>query len=178
MLLGGLIGSSPEYRIHGFCDGILYAPPGQVGEGSPPGFWALEFKTTASSEFDVIHSANTPKEEHVRQAQIYLWLTGYKWSLILYFEKGAYGMGALTEHLVERDEERILALQAFEPLQKGALRGGRTGQRPPRHVAEAVDADGPVVLRTGLADELRELLRAVLPVQAEGRHGENCTDAR
>ena len=63
----------PEYRIHGFCDGILYARPDQVGNGSAAGFWALELKTTASSEFEVIRSANTPKEEHIRQAQIYLW---------------------------------------------------------------------------------------------------------
>jgi len=63
----------PEYRIHGFCDGILYARPDQVGDESAAGFWALELKTTASSEFDVIHAANVPKEEHIRQAQIYLW---------------------------------------------------------------------------------------------------------
>jgi hypothetical protein len=63
----------PEFRIHGFCDGILYARPDQVGDGSAAGFWALEFKTTAASEFDVIRAAKTPKEEHIRQAQIYLW---------------------------------------------------------------------------------------------------------
>ena len=63
----------PEYRIHGFCDGILYARPDQVEDESAAGFWALELKTTASSEFDVIKAANAPKEEHIRQAQIYLW---------------------------------------------------------------------------------------------------------
>ena len=66
----------PEYRIHGFCDGILYARPGQVGDETAAGFWALEFKTTASTEFDVIKAANAPKEEHIRQAQIYLWEIG------------------------------------------------------------------------------------------------------
>ena len=63
----------PEYRIHGFCDGILYARPDQVEDKSATGLWALEFKTTASTEFEVIRSANAPKEEHIRQAQIYLW---------------------------------------------------------------------------------------------------------
>ena len=63
----------PEYRSHGFCDGILYARPDQVEDKSATGFWALEFKTTASTEFEVIRSANAPKEEHIRQAQIYLW---------------------------------------------------------------------------------------------------------
>ena len=63
----------PEYRIHGFCDGILYIPANQVEDKSVAGFWALEFKTAAASEFDKIKAAGIPKEEHIRQAQIYLW---------------------------------------------------------------------------------------------------------
>jgi len=63
----------PEYRIHGFCDGILYAPPDRLEDETAAGYWALELKTTASTEFDVIKAAGAPKEEHIRQAQIYLW---------------------------------------------------------------------------------------------------------
>jgi hypothetical protein len=63
----------PEYRIHGFCDGILYIPPDQMKDESAAGFWALEFKTTASGEFEKLKAAKMPKEEHIRQAQIYLW---------------------------------------------------------------------------------------------------------
>jgi hypothetical protein len=63
----------PEYRIHGFCDGILYVPADKAGEVESAGFWALEFKTTAASEFDKLKAAKMPKEEHARQAQIYLW---------------------------------------------------------------------------------------------------------
>ena len=63
----------PEYRIHGFCDAILYIPPEKAAGESMAGFWALEFKTTAASEFDKLKAAKVPKEEHVRQAQIYLW---------------------------------------------------------------------------------------------------------
>ncbi len=63
----------PAYRLHGFCDGILYIPPEKANDESAAGFWALEFKTTAASEFDKIKAAGIPKEEHVRQAQIYLW---------------------------------------------------------------------------------------------------------
>jgi hypothetical protein len=94
----------PEYRIHGFCDGILYIPPGQVEKGSPAGFWALEFKTTASKEFDVIRSANTPKEEHVRQAQIYLW------GLDVYFQ-GALPLEGAIIYYENRD---TLDHMAFE----------------------------------------------------------------
>jgi hypothetical protein len=63
----------PEYRIHGLCDGILYIPPEKADGESMAGFWALEFKTAAASEFDKVKAAGVPKEEHVRQAQIYLW---------------------------------------------------------------------------------------------------------
>jgi len=66
----------PEYRIHGLCDGILYIPPGKAADESMAGFWALEFKTAAASEFDKVKAAGVPKEEHVRQAQIYLWGIG------------------------------------------------------------------------------------------------------
>jgi hypothetical protein len=63
----------PEYRIHGLCDGILYIPPDKADDESVAGFWALEFKTAAASEFDKVKAAGIPKEEHVRQAQLYLW---------------------------------------------------------------------------------------------------------
>ncbi len=66
----------PEYRIHGLCDGILYIPPDKAADESMAGFWALEFKTAAASEFDKVKAAGVPKEEHVRQAQIYLWGIG------------------------------------------------------------------------------------------------------
>ncbi|MCI0394388.1 MAG: PD-(D/E)XK nuclease family protein [Chloroflexi bacterium] len=62
-----------EYRIHGFCDGVLYIPPDKAANEAMAGFWALEFKTAAASEFDKVKAAGIPKEEHVRQAQIYLW---------------------------------------------------------------------------------------------------------
>jgi len=62
-----------DYRIHGFCDGILYIPPAKADDPLMAGFWALEFKTTAGSEFDKLKAAKQPKEEHIRQAQIYLW---------------------------------------------------------------------------------------------------------
>ena len=63
----------PQYRIHGYCDGILYIPPDRAPQPTSAGYWALEFKTTASSEFAKIKAAGMPKEEHERQAQIYLW---------------------------------------------------------------------------------------------------------
>lgn len=62
-----------EYRIHGFCDGILYVPPYATTDEAAVGYWALEFKTSAASEFDKVKAAGMPKEEHIRQSQIYLW---------------------------------------------------------------------------------------------------------
>ncbi len=94
----------PEYRIHGFCDAILYARPDQVEDKSTAGFWALEFKTTASTEFEVIRSANTPKEEHIRQAQIYLW------GLDVYFQ----GMLPIRGAIIYYENRDTLDHLAFE----------------------------------------------------------------
>jgi hypothetical protein len=79
----------PECRIHGFCDAILYARPDQVEDQAIAGFWALELKTTASTEFEVIRAAGAPKEEHIRQAQIYLW------GLEVYFQGSLPIQGAI-----------------------------------------------------------------------------------
>jgi hypothetical protein len=94
----------PGYRIHGFCDGILYARPDQLEDGDGSGFWALEFKTTVSSEFDVIRSANAPKEEHIRQAQIYLW------GLEVYF-RGAVPLQGAIIYYENRDTLDHLAFE-------------------------------------------------------------------
>jgi len=96
----------PEYRIHGFCDGILYARPDPVGDESAASFWALELKTTASSEFEVIRSANTPKEEHIRQAQIYLW------GLDAYFQ-GAIPLQGAIIYYENRDTLDHLAFEVY-----------------------------------------------------------------
>jgi hypothetical protein len=96
----------PEYRIHGFCDGILYTRPDQMKDPSDTGFWALEFKTTSSSEFDAIRAANVPKEEHIRQAQIYLW------GLAVYFQEAVPFKGAIIYY----ENRDTLDHMAFEIL--------------------------------------------------------------
>jgi hypothetical protein len=94
----------PEYRIHGFCDGILYVPPGKAADLSAAGFWALEFKTTAANEFDMIRAASSPKEEHIRQVQIYLW------GLEVYF----HGAIPLQGGIIYYENRDTLDHQAFE----------------------------------------------------------------
>jgi hypothetical protein len=104
----------PEYRIHGFCDGILYARPDQVKDPATAGFWVLEFKTTAASEFDAIKAAGTPKEEHIRQSQIYLW------GLEVYF-RGAVPLQGAVIYYENRDTLDHLAFEIFadpETMQK------------------------------------------------------------
>jgi len=121
----------PEYRIHGFCDGILYARPDQVGEEAA-GFWALEFKTTASSEWEVIRAAHTPKEEHVRQAQIYLW------GLETYF-RGAIPLRGAIIYYENRDTLEHMAFEVYPDPEgtadllgrvKAMLGGLENGQLP------------------------------------------------
>jgi hypothetical protein len=108
----------PEYRIHGFCDAILYARPDQVADPSTAGFWALEFKTTASTEFEVIRAANAPKEEHIRQAQIYLW------GLDVYFQGSLPIQGAII-YYENRDTLDHLAYEVVPDPQSTAELLGR-----------------------------------------------------
>lgn len=95
-----------EYRIQGFCDGILYVKPDGEKDRDMAGFWALEFKTTAASEFDVIKAAGIPKAEHIRQAQIYLW------GLERYFHGAVQLKGAII-YYENRDTLEHLALEVY-----------------------------------------------------------------
>ncbi|MFQ5856618.1 MAG: PD-(D/E)XK nuclease family protein, partial [Anaerolineae bacterium] len=96
----------PEYRIHGFCDGILYIPLDKAKDEVTAGFWALEFKTTASSEFDKLKAADIPKEEHVRQAQIYLW------GIEEYYQ-GAIPLKGAIIYYENRDTLKHLAFEVY-----------------------------------------------------------------
>jgi hypothetical protein len=134
----------PEYRLHGFCDGILYIPPYKADVESVAGFWALEFKTAAASEFDKVKAAGIPKEEHVRQAQTYLWGIGeyYQGAIPL---KGAiiyYENRDTLEHIafeVYPDPEAIADLLARVKAMLAALAEGRLPDDtlPPDHWAHA-----------------------------------------
>ncbi len=134
----------PEYRIHGFCDGILYIPPHRAPDQSIVGFWALEFKTAAASEFDKVKAAGMPKEEHVRQAQIYLWGLGeyYRGAIPLQGALIYYENRDTLDHLayeVHADPDAIADLLERVQAMLAALRAGRLPDDvlPPEHWAHA-----------------------------------------
>lgn len=105
----------PEYRIHGFCDGILYVRPDKTADPEAVGLWALEFKTTASGEFDKLKAAGMPKEEHARQAQIYLW------GLAEYY-RGAIPLRGAIIYYENRDTLEHLAFEVYpDPEQMADL---------------------------------------------------------
>ena len=95
----------PEYRIHGFCDGILYIRPDHAGRDRPPasGLWNSR---PLLREFDEIHAASMPKEEHIRQAQIYLW------GLEVYFQ-GAIPLQGAIIYYENRDTLDHLAFEVY-----------------------------------------------------------------
>ena len=87
-----------EYRIEGHPDGVLCIP-GMNGLG------LLEAKSiSAKGAWEI---RNVPKMDHVIQSHIYMWFTGLTWTKIVYWDKATFGMSALVEHTVERDEETI-----------------------------------------------------------------------
>lgn len=112
------------HRITGHCDGFLVLP-------GMPGMGIVEGKSVQQG-WEV---QNTPKLDHVLQLQTYLWLTGLKWGIVLYWQKGEHGVNAFIEHLIERDEETILNI-------KSTLRGiwdGVAGGALPTRICEDIE---------------------------------------
>lgn len=106
-----------EHRIGGHCDGFLRIP-------GLPGIGVFEGKSISSrGAWEIRH---VPKFNHVVQTQGYMWLTGCRWAFILYWDKGTYGLKALTEHFVERDHEAVSILKdtcksIWDGVNKGTL---------------------------------------------------------
>lgn len=98
---------APEYRIHGYCDAILYIPPYLAKCEADVGFWVLEIKTAANAEFERVKTAATPKEEHIRQVQIYLW------GLNTYFQ-GQIPLKGAVIYYENRDTLEHIAFEVYE----------------------------------------------------------------
>jgi hypothetical protein len=117
----------PEYRIHGYCDGIVYLSPEQAGDEA--GFYALEIKTTGASGFERIVATREPKEDHVRQLNIYIWGLGKHYGDIIPFRGGLIlyeNRDTLAHYVCQTiyDEETVYDLMArikvmLERLERG-----------------------------------------------------------
>ena len=90
-------------RLTGHSDGFLVLP-------GLPGMGILEVKSVGQKSAREIEQA--PQIGHIVQAHVYMMFTGFKWGKILYWKKGDFGMKALVEHHVERDEEMIENIRA------------------------------------------------------------------
>lgn len=94
-----------EYHLSGHNDGFLRFPDfADLGDGV--------FELKSISAFRAKGIKDVPDMGHVVQAQAYMWLTGKKWALIVYWDKGTF-RGPLTEHFVERDEDTIDQIKAM-----------------------------------------------------------------
>lgn len=68
-----------EYGITAHPDGILSTPSGNI---------VLEIKTTNGRQFKLVSDIRrAPLEQHIFQINLYMWLTGLKEGIILYFDK-------------------------------------------------------------------------------------------
>lgn len=89
-------------RLSGHSDGFLVLP-------GLPGMGILEVKSVGQKYAREIQQA--PQIGHIVQAHVYMMFTGFKWAKILYWQKAEFGIKALAEHHVERDEEMIENIQ-------------------------------------------------------------------
>lgn len=91
-----------RFKIGGHPDGFIKIP-------ERPDLGVIEVKSISLNKSYEIQSV--PDMGHVTQAQIYLWFTKLKWSIILYWIKGVNGLEGLVEHYVERDDEAIANIE-------------------------------------------------------------------
>lgn len=109
----------PRTRFGGQSDGILDFP-WEATEG------VLEAKSIADFKSHLIR--RVPLADHVIQANINMHLTGLTWALILYWNKGKDGLGALTPYRVEYDAD---LMQRLADLSDDIFGGIEDGEAPP-----------------------------------------------
>ena len=91
-------------RLAGHTDGFLR-------HESMPGLGILEGKSINPRGAWQVRSC--PKLDHVVQAQCYMWLTGCRWGLIIYWAKDGSGLGSIIPHIIEYDDDHVEAIQAL-----------------------------------------------------------------
>jgi hypothetical protein len=110
-----------EFGLTGHPDGFLVLP-------GKPGMGILEAKSIGGRGAWEVKSA--PHYGHVVQAQAYMWLSGLKWAVILYWAKAEQGVEqSLMEHFIDYDEETVANIKG---ILKSIPNGVRSGLLPER----------------------------------------------
>jgi hypothetical protein len=114
-----------EFKIGGSPDGQMVF--GDTSSYRIEDITLLEFKST--NERNYVKYKDAPDFMHVIQAQIYLWLTGYKRAKIIYLNKNGRGTDGISEHDIDFDPEVIEKVKsAIREIRDGIA----SGQAPPR----------------------------------------------
>jgi hypothetical protein len=53
-----------------------------------------------------------------------MWLSGLRWAIIFYWSKGEMGLDAISEYVIERDDETIFKIQETIRDMRNGLRTG------------------------------------------------------
>lgn len=90
--------ADPSIQLTGHSDGFLVVP-------GLPGMGILEVKSIGAR--GALEIKNAPQIGHLIQAHVYMMFSGLQWAKILYWKKADYGVKALVEHHVVRDEDTV-----------------------------------------------------------------------
>lgn len=85
MLLGSKLGDS--VHIEGMVEGVEWPSKGYIDAEAED--WIIEFKGIGSSSFSAL---SKPKEEHIWQAHMYMWLRDIPRAQILYINRDTWAM--------------------------------------------------------------------------------------
>jgi len=105
--------NDPVVGLKGRPDGFLVLP-------GLPGMGILEVKSAGDGTAWRVRSV--PDMGNVIQLHAYMLMTGAQWGQLVYWEKKVFGMPALIEHHVERDEGTIDRIKALIDRMRQGIR--------------------------------------------------------
>ncbi|MFA4971147.1 MAG: hypothetical protein WC683_00945 [bacterium] len=124
-------GRIPACRVVGKWDAVL-------GWGDvPPEVW--ELKSIRADLFRQVdpRAGGHPREDHLPQVQIYLWMSGLSWARLTYVAKGEDDLvKAIAEHVIPRDEPTIRWLEDRALACVAAVEGELAGAPLPAPLPE------------------------------------------
>lgn len=119
-----LVQSAPEYNFIGHCDGIIDVSGTRFEQKNRFDRFVVDFK---SMKEELFMELTGPKDEHVVQVNIYMWILDLQGAVLCYENKNTQ---ALKEMFVPRDEDLIEKIKAQAIWMRGMLAEGKLPFRP------------------------------------------------
>lgn len=119
-----LVKSTPEYNFVGHCDAVIDIRGTRFEQKNKYDIFIVDFKSMKDEYFSELTG---PKDEHVVQVNIYMWILDLHGAVLVYENKDNQH---LKEMFVPRDEELIAKIKAQSVWMLGILKQKKLPFRP------------------------------------------------